>query len=478
MLTIGRYEILRELGRGGMATVHLARQADLGRLAALKELEMLRATDPSVAQRFLREARMAGSLSHPNIVTVYEYFEQGGTPYIAMEYVDGGSLRAHVTQEPSLAQIGGVLEGLLAGLDYAARQGIVHRDLKPENVLLTSEGRVKITDFGISKASDQVMTAASLTVSGTTIGTPAYMAPEQAMGRPVSPRTDLYSLGVIAFELLIGRAPFAGTETPMGVLLRQVNDPVPAVDSIRDDIDPRLSDWVGRLLAKEPDDRPPSAAVASEELDEILEAQLGHRWRREAALPILAAAEPLTAAFAATPSTEPIAAPTRPWTDTHAWPAAGIGAAAGVAAGAGMHDRTLAPAMPMAAPAPDPTERARRRARPFPLIVAAFVLIAAVAALAGTVGGSRGTPATAPATAAPTAGDLATPANPPNPSNPSNPSNPPNTNNPNNADSGSSVGDSGNSGSSGSDASSNATDGGNGENADDGGDDGTSAANP
>jgi serine/threonine protein kinase len=477
MLTIGRYEVLRELGRGGMATVHLARQADLGRLAALKELEMLRATDASVAQRFLREARMAGSLSHPNIVTVYEYFEQGGTPYIAMEYVDGGSLRAHVAKEPSLAQIGGVLEGLLAGLDYAGRQGIVHRDLKPENVLLTSEGRVKITDFGISKASDQVMTAVSLTVSGTTIGTPAYMAPEQAMGRPVSPRTDLYSLGVIAFELLIGRAPFAGTETPMGVLLRQVNDPVPAVDSIRDDIDPRLSDWVGRLLAKEPDDRPPSAAVASEELDEILEAQLGHRWRREAALPIVAAAEPLTAAFAATPSTEPIAAPTRTWTDTHAWPAAGIGAAAGV----GMYERTLPPATPMAAPAPDPTERAHRRARPFPLIVAAFVLIAALAAIAGTVGGSRGTPATAPATAAPTSGNPANPPNPSNPSNPSNasnPSNPPNTNNPNNADSGSSVGDSGNSGSSGSDASSNATDGGNGENADDGGDDGTSAANP
>ncbi|HEX4734239.1 MAG TPA: serine/threonine-protein kinase, partial [Thermoleophilaceae bacterium] len=143
---IGRYEVVGELGRGGMATVHLARQLDLGRLVALKELQLLDRADPSAAQRFLREARMAGSLSHPNIVTVYEYFEQGGTPYIAMEHVDGGSLRPQMAEHLSLAQIGGVLEGLLAGLAHAERQGVVHRDVKPENVLVTTDGRIKITD--------------------------------------------------------------------------------------------------------------------------------------------------------------------------------------------------------------------------------------------------------------------------------------------------------------------------------------------
>jgi serine/threonine protein kinase len=124
MNAVGRYEVLGELGRGGMATVYLARQPGIGRLVALKELETLRASDPGLARRFLREARTAGSLSHPNIATVYDYFEHGGTPYIAMEYVEGGSLRPHVAGRPSLAQVGGVLEGLLAGLGQAGRQGM------------------------------------------------------------------------------------------------------------------------------------------------------------------------------------------------------------------------------------------------------------------------------------------------------------------------------------------------------------------
>ena len=149
--TVGRYEILREVGRGGMAVVYLARQTDLDRFVALKELAAFHAADHSTVQRFLRESRVAGSLSHPNIVTVHGYFEHDGTPYIAMEYVERGSLRPYVGQL-SLAQIGGVLEGLLAGLAHAEQQGIVHRDLKPENLMVTSDGRVKIADFGIAKA--------------------------------------------------------------------------------------------------------------------------------------------------------------------------------------------------------------------------------------------------------------------------------------------------------------------------------------
>src|SRR5919107_4686279 len=186
--TVGRYGILGELGRGGMAVVHLARQLDLDRLVALKELAAFHAADPDFARRFVRESRLAGSLVHANVVTVFDFFEHAGTPYIAMEYVERGSLRPYVGRM-SRAQIGGVLEGLLAGLAAAEQHGIVHRDLKPENLMVTSDGRVKIADFGIAKATTRMQTGAFLTATGTTVGTPTYMAPEQAMAQEIGPRT-------------------------------------------------------------------------------------------------------------------------------------------------------------------------------------------------------------------------------------------------------------------------------------------------
>src|ERR1700745_3777558 len=145
MKTVGRYVMRHKLGRGGMALVYLARQTDLDRYVALKELGAFHASDPSFAQRFLRESRVAGSLSHPNIVTVHDYFEHDGTPYIAMEFVERGSLRPYVGRM-NLAQIGGVLEGLLAGLTHAESHGIVHRALKPENLLVTADGRVTVSE--------------------------------------------------------------------------------------------------------------------------------------------------------------------------------------------------------------------------------------------------------------------------------------------------------------------------------------------
>ena len=147
---------------------------------------------------------MAGSLSHPNIVTVHDYFEHDGTPYIAMEYVERGSLRPYIGRM-TFAQIGGVLEGLLAGLTNAEQHGIVHRDLKPENLMVTSDGRVKIADFGIAKATTKMQTGAFLTATGTTVGTPTYMAPEQAMAQDIGPWTDLYSVGCMAFEMFTGQ---------------------------------------------------------------------------------------------------------------------------------------------------------------------------------------------------------------------------------------------------------------------------------
>ena len=281
--TVGRYEILREVGRGGMAMVYLARQTDLDRFVALKELAAFHASDAAFAQRFLRESRVAGSLSHPNIVTVHDYFEHDGTPYIAMEYVERGSLRPYVGQM-SLEQIAGVLEGLLAGLAHAEQHGIVHRDLKPENLMVTVDGRVKIADFGIAKATNQMQTGAFLTATGTTVGTPTYMAPEQAMAQDIGPWTDLYSVGCMAFEMFTGRVPFHDSDAPMAILLRHVNEPIAPVKSIDPAVDQGVSDWVEALLVKDPKQRTQSAAEAWDEFEEIVIGLQGPRWRRAARL--------------------------------------------------------------------------------------------------------------------------------------------------------------------------------------------------
>src|SRR3954462_11983271 len=313
MKTVGRYEILREVGRGGMAMVYLARQTDLDRFVALKELGAFHASDPSFAQRFLRESRVAGSLSHPNIVTVHDYFDHDGTPYIAMEYVERGSLRPYVGKL-TLAQIGGVLEGLLAGLTHAESNGIVHGDLKPENLMVTSDGRVKIADFGIAKATMKMQTGAFLTATGTTVGTPTYMAPEQAMAQDIGPWTDLYSVGCMAFEMFTGRVPFHDSDAPMAILLRHVNEPIPPVKSIDSSIDQGVSDWIEALLVKDPKQRTQSAADAWDDFEEIIIGLLGPRWRRSARLSERAdspdAPQPLTPApfegtsAGATPSDE------------------------------------------------------------------------------------------------------------------------------------------------------------------------------
>jgi tRNA A-37 threonylcarbamoyl transferase component Bud32 len=280
---VGRYEIGREVGRGGMAAVYLARQIDLDRMVALKELRVFRTVETSFAQRFLREARLAGSFSHPNIVTVHDYFEHEGLPYIAMEYLPRGSLRRHVGRV-SLAQAGGVLEGVLAGLAHAEQRGVVHRDIKPENLLVTAEGGVKIADFGIAKATVTVETGGLLTATGTTVGTPNYIAPEQAMARELGPWTDLYSVGVTAFELFVGRAPFADTKEPMAIVLRQINEPVPRLSDVLPNVDRWISDWVAWLVSKNPAERPQVAAQAWDALEEALIAQLGPRWRHGAQL--------------------------------------------------------------------------------------------------------------------------------------------------------------------------------------------------
>jgi hypothetical protein len=266
-----------------MATVYLARQLDLDRRVALKELRPQGGWDPSFARRFLAEARLAGSFSHPNIVTVHDYFEQNHVPYIAMEYLAGGSLRPYVGRL-TLAQVGGVLEGLLAGLAQAERLEIVHRDIKPENALVTNEGGIKIADFGIAKAKRAVETGSQLTAVGTTLGTPNYIAPEQAMAQQIGPWTDLYSVGVMAFEMLVGRTPFGDSTEPMGILIRQIKEPLPRISDLVPTIPESISDWVGWLASKSPAARPQSASEAWNALDAMLLSLLGPLWRRSASL--------------------------------------------------------------------------------------------------------------------------------------------------------------------------------------------------
>jgi serine/threonine protein kinase len=277
---VGPYTIVGELGRGGMAVVYLARQPALGRSVALKELAPFQAHDPLLAQRFIREARVAARLNHPNVVTVYDFLEQDGVAYIAMEYVDRGSLREQVGQL-SLPQVAGVLEGLLAGLSHAESIGVAHRDIKPENLLVTADGGIKIADFGIAKAYQQVATEEMLTPAGATVGTPAYMAPEQAMGQEIGPWTDLYQTGVVAYELLGSGVPFRATGNPLAVMMMHISEPVPALPA---GTDPALEQWVRALLAKDPSERPASARAAFNDLEEIIVGTLGPLWRRDARL--------------------------------------------------------------------------------------------------------------------------------------------------------------------------------------------------
>ena len=277
---VGPYRIVRQLGRGGMAVVYLAKQPVLARSVALKELAPFLAGDPALAQRFIREARVAGSLSHPNVVTVFDFLEQDGVPYIAMEYLERGSLRPFVGRM-SLAQIAGVLEGLLAALSHAEAMKIVHRDIKPENLLVTSEGGIKIADFGIAKAIQQVATEEMLTPAGATVGTPAYMAPEQAMAQEIGGWTDLYQTGVVAYELLTGEVPFRTEGTPVAVLMKHITDPVPPLPA---GTDPALEAWVRRMMAKDPTDRPRNARAAWTEFEDIVLEAEGPRWRRDARL--------------------------------------------------------------------------------------------------------------------------------------------------------------------------------------------------
>src|SRR5918992_548715 len=201
----GRYRILRKLGSGGMANVYLAEDEDLGRRVAIKILNDRYANDDAFNERFRREAKSAAALSHPNIVSIYDRGDADGRPYIAMEVIEGRSLKELILTSGSLP-IGQAIEyakQILGAVRFAHRHGIIHRDIKPHNILLGFEDRLKVTDFGIARAG-----ASQMTEAGSIMGTAQYLSPEQARGAPVTAASDLYSVGIVLYEMLTGKTPF------------------------------------------------------------------------------------------------------------------------------------------------------------------------------------------------------------------------------------------------------------------------------
>jgi eukaryotic-like serine/threonine-protein kinase len=263
-LIADRYELEELVGTGGMSSVFRARDRQLERRVAIKILHQHYAEDPEYLERFRREARAVAKLSHPNIVTVIDRGDDDGRQFIVFEHVEGENLKEFVLRTGRLP-VRRALELALAvadGLAFAHDHGLVHRDVKPQNVLLSSEGDVKVTDFGIARS---LHVEQGVTQTGTVLGTAEYLAPEQASGRTVSAATDVYSLGVVLWELLAGDAPFVG-ENFVAVALQHVNEPPPSVRERRPDVSPRLEAAVDRALAKDPAHRFPSMAAFAKEL--------------------------------------------------------------------------------------------------------------------------------------------------------------------------------------------------------------------
>ncbi|GIU96784.1 MAG: serine/threonine protein kinase [Actinomycetota bacterium] len=264
----GRYHIVERIAAGGMGEVFRARDAVLSREVAIKVLHRSLASDQAFVERFRREARAAATLNHPNVVAVYDWGAVDGIYFMVMEYVHGRSVREllNATGRLAPAQAAEIVRQALLALEHAHARGIVHRDLKPENILVTPEGLVKLTDLGLARAFADGRTTRAGVVSGTV----QYLAPEQIRGEPADPRSDLYSLGILTFELLTGRLPFTG-ETPMAIAYQHLSGRVPRPSSLVPEVGPELDGFVASATDRDRELRPESARVMRRDLESIAE---------------------------------------------------------------------------------------------------------------------------------------------------------------------------------------------------------------
>jgi len=258
-----RYEIVRSIGHGGAAIVYLGRDLLLNRRVAVKVLRAQYGGDPQYVARFQREAQAAASFAHPNIIDIYDVGEMNGSPYIVMEYIEGDTLKDIIENEGPFDpdDVASLIEQVAAALDYAHARGVIHRDVKPQNILVTNEGLAKVVDFGIAKSPGE----SALTDAGLTIGTAHYISPEQASGLPATPSSDVYSLGIIAYEMLCGEMPF-DADSAVAVALMQGNQPPTPPDEVDPEVPPGAADIVLRALDKDPTRRYPSAGAFAEGL--------------------------------------------------------------------------------------------------------------------------------------------------------------------------------------------------------------------
>jgi eukaryotic-like serine/threonine-protein kinase len=281
-MNFGRYEIEKELGRGAMGVVYQAHDPQIDRRVALKVLRSDRVASEDFAHRFLKEARAIGRLSHPHIVTVYDVGHDHETVYIAMEFLDGRPLDEMLREKSlNLKQIVDIGIQVAQSLDYAHGQGIVHRDIKPSNIMLTSEGSVKITDFGIARIEDPA--AAQLTQAGEILGTPTYMSPEQVKGQAVDGRSDLYSLGVILYEISTGRRPFTGKNIASifnAITSEAPEDPMAAEPFVARGGSRAFSELILKCLSKSPEDRFQTGKSMAEALPGCLEENAGEKVKK------------------------------------------------------------------------------------------------------------------------------------------------------------------------------------------------------
>ncbi len=328
---LGPYRIINQIGQGGMATVYKAYHAAMDRYVAIKVLPRQLAESPEFVGRFQQEARTIANLEHPHILPVHDYGESEGITYLVMRFLDAGTLKERLQgSAPSLAEIDRLFAQLADALAYAHDHGVVHRDLKPSNVLVDARGNLFLTDFGIAKLLEA---SPQFTSTGAMIGTPAYMSPEQAQGLKVDQRSDIYSLGIILYEMVTGRVPYEA-ETPLAVVLKHLNEPLPIPSSVKPGISPAIERVILKALSKNVDDRFASVAEFQAAWRQAFSEAQGEAGTVTAATPVptatattVAASTPLVAAAptVASPATPPALPVTRKGLSP-VWILGGVGA--------------------------------------------------------------------------------------------------------------------------------------------------------